>query len=224
MSAHCSATTLASSWRDTPNRSTRIWPSCCSGLPLDFERDADLARKGGHAGRTPCRSCAVRLWARLMIRVSAVPRSSYRPNHPRRRRCAVRLDQAVLVRVDDRVHAVRSCSVARIRSRPAPTTASSISAASAISAFERPRATSRRSSTSSGVSSSISGGRSSLLGMLANSATIRHVTLGTAARRRRRPCGSTRRFSSGGVSFRRNPLAPARRASKTYSSRSNVAG
>ena len=90
-----------------------------------------------------------------------------------------------------------------------------------ISAFDRPRARRRNTSSSRSVSSPSSGG-ASWRGMRVKRAITRLVTLGE---RSASPAATVRiaaRSCSGGSSLRTNPLAPARSASYTYSSRSNV--
>ena len=84
----------------------------------------------------------------------------------------------------------------------------------AISAFERPRAMSRNTSSSRGVSSAIAGGGSRRAGdVRANSWMSRLVADGA---RSASPCATSRMPSaswSAGTSLSRKPLAPARRAS-----------
>jgi hypothetical protein len=95
--------------------------------------------------------------------------------------------------------------------------------AAAISALVSPRAIASSTSRSRAVSASSAPGRGALrAGALANSSIRRRVTEGDSSAS---PPATTRMAatsSSGGVSFSRNPLAPPRRASNTYSSRSNV--
>ena len=94
----------------------------------------------------------------------------------------------------------------------------------AISVLDRPRATAASTSVSRGVSCAraraglVDGGA----GWRRNSSTSRRVTLGASSAS---PPATTRTAASnsaGSVSFNRKPLAPARNASNTYSSRSNV--
>jgi hypothetical protein len=100
--------------------------------------------------------------------------------------------------------------------------------ASPISALLRPRPMRVSTSRSRGVSRSRpgSGGPAPspppVGGRRAKSSTSRRVMDGASSAS---PAATTRmaaRRSAGGVSFRRNPLAPARRAANTYSSRSKV--
>jgi len=103
---------------------------------------------------------------------------------------------------------------------------------SAISALDMPRATSSSTSRSRSVSTSMA--RACAVGalavtaglpgrpLLANSPIRRRVTLGASSAS---PPATTRMAlirSAGSVSLSRNPLAPARSAAYTYSSRSNV--
>ncbi|SCE47859.1 hypothetical protein GA0115252_152712 [Streptomyces sp. DfronAA-171] len=94
----------------------------------------------------------------------------------------------------------------------------------AISAFDRPRATSLRTSTSRSVSVwRVLGGCSSPEGRCpAYLSSSRRVTLGASIAS---PLATTRiacTSSCAGASLSRKPLAPARSASTTYSSRSKV--
>ena len=93
----------------------------------------------------------------------------------------------------------------------------------AISVLDRPRPISVRTSRSRSVMSpAAAGGRGRGSGCRVNSSMSRRVTAGASSAS---PAATTRIASSrsaGRVSLSRKPLAPARSAPKTYSSRSNV--
>src|SRR5690606_11428804 len=119
----------------------------------------------------------------------------------------------------------RSPSFARTFPTCVFTVVSLTTSSAAISAFDSPRATCASTSRSRSVSvSSPGGGASSRTAGSrdANRSSSRRVTLGATIAS---PAATIRiacTRSSGGESFSRNPLAPARTASITYSSRSNV--
>ena len=87
--AHCSATTLASSLRETPNRSTRTWPSCCPVSRWISERDADLAlgnepaldeERADEACRDSWRGCHAPFYRQSLERAIEVTWSRPRPS------------------------------------------------------------------------------------------------------------------------------------------------
>ena len=90
---------------------------------------------------------------------------------------------------------------------------------SAISRLDRPLATWMRTSVSLGVRSG-KAGRGLSAGRRANSTISLRVTEGASSASPRATVAIPEISVSGGESLSRNPLAPARSASKTYSSRS----
>jgi hypothetical protein len=93
---------------------------------------------------------------------------------------------------------------------------------SAISSLDRPAATRPMTSRSRSVSWPSSGDGRGSRALVANSATSRRVTPGDSRASPEATARTPRIRSAGSVFLTRKPLAPTRRASNTYSSRSKV--
>src|SRR5215472_676714 len=117
----------------------------------------------------------------------------------------------------------RRLSLARMRPTWVLVVCSAMTSVPLISVLDRPRAISRSTSVSRRVSApSVGGDGGSGRGRRAKSAINRRVTDGASSAS---PVATTRTAwtsSAAGASLSRKPLAPARSASYTYSSRSNV--